>query len=143
MMMLGLAEAWWAIVRCLHKPNDERMHAADNLAVALLRVGKNAEAEKMFREVLPLSRKVLGVEHPDTLMTSFNLANALDNQAKYTEAEKIYREVCSSSTLFANNNCECAHRSSLRPPVALMRLKQSVSAQATRALSFHTRVCTQ
>jgi tetratricopeptide (TPR) repeat protein len=37
--------------------------------------------------------RVLGAEHPDTLVVANNLAQALANQVKYVEAERIHREV--------------------------------------------------
>ena len=36
-------------------------------------LGKHAEAEAMFREVLAIQLQMLGPEHPDTLMTKGNI----------------------------------------------------------------------
>jgi len=38
-----------------------------------------ADQEKMLREVLPIQRRVLGPEHPDTLLTMNGLADSLKN----------------------------------------------------------------
>src|SRR5205807_2036309 len=46
----------------------------NNLAVALSHQGKYAEAEGEHRAVLKLQQKVLGPEHPDTLLSRNNLA---------------------------------------------------------------------
>ena len=43
---------------------------------------RNAEALKLQEEVLPLRRKKLGAEHPDTLGAMTNLAKAYDNTGK-------------------------------------------------------------
>jgi hypothetical protein len=40
--------------------------------------GKHDEAEKMQREVLAVTKRVLGAEHPDTLRTASNLADWLN-----------------------------------------------------------------
>jgi hypothetical protein len=67
--------------------------AMNNLASSLHGQGKHAEAEQMFRELLPVQRRVLGPEHPYTLTTVTNLANSLHGQGKHAEAERMYREV--------------------------------------------------
>jgi type II secretory pathway component PulJ len=48
---------------------------------------------KMEREVLAVSKRVLGAEHPHTLNTANNLAASLKRQGKYDEPEKMQREV--------------------------------------------------
>jgi hypothetical protein len=47
---------------------------ANNLAGALTAQGKYDEAETMYRETLAARQRVLGSEHPETLMTANNLA---------------------------------------------------------------------
>jgi hypothetical protein len=42
--------------------------------------GKYTEAERIEREVLGLHRRVLGEEHPSTLMSARNLAMSLSDQ---------------------------------------------------------------
>jgi uncharacterized protein HemY len=66
---------------------------ASNLACALDKQGKHAEAATMHRELLVVKRRVLGPEHPHTLMTANNLAHALANQGKHAEAATMYREL--------------------------------------------------
>jgi hypothetical protein len=46
----------------------------NNLACALDDQGKFTEAEAMYREVLAVERRVLGPDHPNTLVTAGNLA---------------------------------------------------------------------
>ena len=45
------------------------------------------------REVLAERKRVLGAEHPDTLVAADNLARTLEDQGKRAEAEEIEREV--------------------------------------------------
>ena len=42
-----------------------------------------SEAEQLCREVLDLSRRVLGEEHPDTISCINNLANCVKNMGRY------------------------------------------------------------
>jgi tetratricopeptide (TPR) repeat protein len=92
-MKTGLAEAWWARVQAEAEESRERLAAADNLAQVRSSDGQYAEAEQIFGEVLDVKRRVLGNEHPDTLMVRSNLAVCLGHQKKHAEAERIYREV--------------------------------------------------
>ena len=48
----------------------------------------------MFREVLELEKRVLGPEHPDTLMTIFSIADVLQRQGRYDEASIYYQQAC-------------------------------------------------
>jgi Flp pilus assembly protein TadD len=45
-----------------------------------------------YRQTLELRRKVLGLEHPDTLASMNNLALALNRQGEYVEAEEMHRQ---------------------------------------------------
>jgi hypothetical protein len=46
----------------------------NNLAAALDSLGKHAEAVTVYRELLPVVRRVMGPEHPLTLAIANNLA---------------------------------------------------------------------
>ena len=92
-MHMGLAKTWWRRVRDLPQENMERLAAYNSLGTALLEDGKYARAEAMFRELLSTQRRVLGAEHPDTLMFGEKLAGSLNAQGKYTDAEAMLREV--------------------------------------------------
>jgi hypothetical protein len=92
-MQLGLAEAWWSKVQHLPKEDSQRLTAAVTLARALHAQGKHGRAEIVLVEVLAVQRRVLGHEHPDTLLTAGHVAIALKSQGKYTASEAIYREV--------------------------------------------------
>jgi tetratricopeptide (TPR) repeat protein len=92
-MQLGLAEAWWSKVQHLPKEDSQRLTAAVTLARALHAQGKHGRAEIVLVEVLAVQRRVLGPEHPATLLTAGHVAIALKSQGKYTTSEAIYREV--------------------------------------------------
>jgi hypothetical protein len=92
-MQLGLAEAWWSKARRLPKKDEERLAAANNLAIALHLHAKYPEAEKMLREVLAVQMRTIDREHENTLATKVNLARSLAHQGKNAEAERIRREV--------------------------------------------------
>ena len=93
---MGSAETWWAKVRDLPSENLQRLAASGTLANALAEQGGLfARAEAMYRELLSAQRRVLGPEHPETLMSSSNLANTLYSQGKYTDAETMQRDALS------------------------------------------------
>jgi hypothetical protein len=54
--------------------------------------GGYGEAEPLYKEALHLSEKVLGKEHPQTLMSLNNLAGLYYSQGRYGEAEPLYKE---------------------------------------------------
>jgi tetratricopeptide (TPR) repeat protein len=64
----------------------------NNLGLLLQDQKKYSDAEGMHRETLKLHRKVLGQEHPITLLSMGNLALTLSYEKKYNEAEKVTRE---------------------------------------------------
>jgi hypothetical protein len=68
----------------------------NNLAIVLEEQGKVKEAEQMHRRTLLLKEKVLGKEHPNTLMSMSNLAVALNGQGNHAEADAIYRGTLST-----------------------------------------------
>jgi hypothetical protein len=76
-MQTGLAEAWWSRVCDEAEESAERLVAAHTLAVARGSDGQYAEAERINREVLAVRRRVLGEEHPGTLLSAHNLALSL------------------------------------------------------------------
>jgi len=68
-----------------------------NLATSCFAAGRRDEAIKMQEEVLPLYRKVLGPEHPDTLTAMENLGVSYAAAGRRDEALKM-REKCYRST---------------------------------------------
>jgi hypothetical protein len=63
-----------------------------NLASTYRNQGRWTEAEKIEVQVMEMSRRVLGEEHPDTLTTVSNLAFTMKEQGRATEAIKLMAE---------------------------------------------------
>ena len=70
--------------------------SASNLGTSLSGQGKDAEAERIEREVHGVLKRLLGAEHPDTLASASNMATTLAEQGKYGEAEQILHAALSS-----------------------------------------------
>src|SRR5580704_3751845 len=64
----------------------------EGLANVLAAEGRDAEAEKLERQVLEIRERILGPEHTDTLVSKYNLANILVGERHFPEAEKLIRE---------------------------------------------------
>ena len=77
----GLEEAWRSRVAGQAAESFERLGAESNLAVSLLKRGKNAEAEPMFRRLHAVLLRVLGAEYPETLICAANLARSSQTKA--------------------------------------------------------------
>ncbi len=76
------------------KPDDPDVLTARHIiATALLRQGKAAEAEAAFRDLLPLTERVMGPEHSHTLATRHQLAKALLDKGEAAEAEAALRDL--------------------------------------------------
>jgi tetratricopeptide (TPR) repeat protein len=65
----------------------------NNLAIVYGDEGKKAQALALDQEVLEIRRRVLGPEHPDTLLTMSNLAFDYDSEGKHAQALALDREV--------------------------------------------------
>jgi len=63
------------------------------LVGVLITQGERADAETVLRELLPVMRRVLGSEHPRTLVTNGNMAHVLAARGKYAKAETMLCEV--------------------------------------------------
>ena len=55
--------------------------------------GKYADAEKLNRQTLDIRSRVLGAQHPETLLSTYNLAGSIHDEGRLAEAEKLYRDV--------------------------------------------------
>jgi tetratricopeptide (TPR) repeat protein len=95
-VQVGLAEAWWLLVRDQVAESDEgyieRQCAMSNFAKALSGRGEHAQAAQLQREVLDVQQRLLGADHPLTLRTRANLTASLRGQGKYAEAEQMLRD---------------------------------------------------
>jgi tetratricopeptide (TPR) repeat protein len=91
----------------------------NDLAATYFNTGRNNEALKMQEEVLSLSRTVLGLEHPETLVAMNNLAVTYLAVGRKEEALKLSEELLPlerkvfgpehSKTLTAMNNLAAAY----------------------------------
>jgi tetratricopeptide (TPR) repeat protein len=54
--------------------------------------GRKAEAEVLYLDVLPRYRRVLGDDHPDTIVLLHNVSSVLLEQGRFSEAEPYLRE---------------------------------------------------
>eukprot|EP00729_Bicosta_minor_P012333 gene12333-biopygen27050 len=90
-MQMGLAGG--RVHRAQHLPETdaESVDAYVDLADALMKDGKNSEAEMVFRKVLALDQRLFGAEHPNTLGTAYNLADCLRFQRKFEEAIMLHK----------------------------------------------------
>ena len=73
-------------VRQRKREAEEALVHMGNYAAFLYRVGRFEEAGALYREMLVLSRRTLGDEHPSTLTSINNLAALLVDQGKLDEA---------------------------------------------------------
>jgi tetratricopeptide (TPR) repeat protein len=64
-----------------------------NVAWYLRSQGRWKEAEELFVQVMETRKRVLGQEHPDTLMSMANLAVTYGNQGRWKEAEELFVQV--------------------------------------------------
>jgi hypothetical protein len=101
------------------------------LAVALDDQGRHAEAEMMHRDTLAVEQRVLGPEHPDTLLTAMSLANALTNQGKHAEAKTMHLETLAVQQHVLGPE----HPDTLRTTQHLAACVRSTSAIVTRSQS--------
>ena len=60
-------------------------------------MGDYAAAKELQEDVLEVSRRILGEEHPDTLTAKGNLAHTLSQLGNYVAAKKLQEEVLEAS----------------------------------------------
>jgi tetratricopeptide (TPR) repeat protein len=72
-----------------------KLTSVNNMANVLSSQGKYEQAEDKYRQALRLCEKMLGKEHPDTVISMNNLAEMLYRQGKYGQAEAIHRQALS------------------------------------------------
>ena len=71
---------------------EARMSLLDRIGHCEQMLGHYKGAQQAHQQLLGRREKVLGKEHPGTLISMNNLAIALSNQGKYIEAEKMHQE---------------------------------------------------
>lgn len=76
---------------------------------ALVRRGRDAEAEPFYRRALEIHRKALGPRDPQTLVAISNLAGLLERRGRFPEAEPLRRELMAASrAVFGDQSAEGA-----------------------------------
>ena len=60
-----------------------------HLASTYWNQGRFNEAEQLQVQVMYMRKKLLGVEHPDTLNSMAHLANTYQSQERWNEAEQL------------------------------------------------------
>ncbi|KAF8539826.1 hypothetical protein BDD12DRAFT_881587 [Trichophaea hybrida] len=79
--------------------NNESIHSSEiesiknNLAFTYKNMGRWKEAEELEVQVLETSLRVLGQEHPHTLISKSNLASTYKRQGRWNEAEELEVQV--------------------------------------------------
>jgi tetratricopeptide (TPR) repeat protein len=69
----------------------------NNLAGVYHGVGKYAQSEALYSQTLEIKRRMLGPEHPDTLLSMNNLADVYSSQGKYAQAETLFSKTIKMS----------------------------------------------
>ena len=54
--------------------------------------GYSSEAEVLKKQFMAATNRILGIEHPNTIVAMGNLATIYESLAKYIEAEKLGKQ---------------------------------------------------
>ena len=121
----------------------EHMQGATAIAYAYLSAGRITEAVALLEQVLTNSTRILGQDHPHTLVSRNNLAGAYRKAGRITEAITLYEKVLTDSTrilgqdhphtLVSRNNLAGAYLSAGRITEAIT-LYEKVLTDRTRIL---------
>jgi tetratricopeptide (TPR) repeat protein len=106
----------------LETREEERFDLFDRIGRCQSSIGQYSTAAETHRRVLELRMKVLGKEHPSTLVSMNEVGVALSYQGKYVEAEKIHQETLALSKKVLGKE----HPSTL---VSMNNLSQALSNQ--------------
>jgi hypothetical protein len=55
--------------------------------------GRHNETETLLGRVLPITQKIYGVDHPDTLTAMRSLAKVYESLQRYNDAETLFERV--------------------------------------------------
>ena len=77
------------------KAGIEYTTALNNLAVIYKNIGRYSDAEPLYGAALSITRRLLGVDHPDTASSLNNLAGLYDAQGRYSKAGPLFKEALS------------------------------------------------
>jgi hypothetical protein len=84
-----LPHAQYVLLHTQGDDNEERLDLAQKCAIALYSDGQYKAAKELFVQVMETRKRVLGEEHPDTLLSIGNLALTYSNQGQWKEAEEL------------------------------------------------------
>jgi eukaryotic-like serine/threonine-protein kinase len=76
----------------LAKDPDLQAQMMHVMATVYVNLGLYSQAQTLFRRAFEIRRKMLGPEHPDTLVSMNGLARTLDVEGHYAEAEELLRQ---------------------------------------------------
>jgi hypothetical protein len=104
------------------KEHPDTLGSMNNLAIVLRRLGKDEQAEEMYRQVLGLMETVLGKEHPSTLGSMINPANVLRKRGKYEQALRLREMVLGEehSAMVGSMNNLGLSKPSLEPGIVVI-----------------------
>ena len=105
----------------------EISYAAHNLAKCLVHLGKDAEAEPLFRQALAIRTKRLNPGHPSIAVSHLGLAEVLLHLEQYTESEKLARNAISE---FQASDTDRSELQEARDILARTLLAQERAAEA-------------
>jgi hypothetical protein len=89
----------------LGEESEETLESMNIVRLAKELEGKYEETEVMIRQILALKEKVLGREHPDTLMGVYYLATLLACQRRFDESLAFYQRACAGySVVFGEDH---------------------------------------
>ena len=93
-----LAHASYALKSDVASDDDEaRTRLLWKLGLCLYQEGRWYETERAFLQVMETRKRVLGPEHPDTLICMANLASTYRNKGRWGEAEELEVQVMETS----------------------------------------------
>jgi len=120
-------------------PDDpDRMLHTGNLASYLSETDRWELGLALSREVLAGSRRLLGDEHPNTLLCGVNLAGAMSKRGLDVEAEPILRNVCS---LLGASGPTSMQAIAANHALAVCLFKQNKRAEGLRVMTDLAAVC--
>ena len=112
----------------------EHMHGADAIASAYVSAGRLNDAILLFEQILTDRVRILGNDHPDTLISRDNLARAYESNGRLNEAITLYEQTLADSTrilghdhpstLASRNNLAGAYESNGRLSEAISLFEQ-------------------
>lgn len=112
----------------------EHMQGADAIASAYVSTGRLNDAILLFEQILTDRVRILGNDHPDTLISRDNLAGAYESNGRLNEAITLYEQTLADSTrilgndhpstLASRNNLAAAYESNGRLSEAISLFEQ-------------------